>query len=521
MQIIHAMPTLFSKVTSLAVAVCSAAALYADVKLPGMFSDHMVLQREKPIVVWGWADDGEKITVRLGTDEASTEAREGKWKVLLPKMKAGGPLQLSVRGKNEINFNDVLIGEVWMCSGQSNMEWPLRFSFEPQNVITNAKNSKIRLLTVPKLKANEAVQDIKAKWVECDSSTVANFSAIAYYFGRDLQKALGVPIGLIHTSWGGSPVEAWLRQEVLAQNPLYQVEILEHYEKNQVKRVQGEIEKWEAEKTELEKAGKKISRERPSMPWKPAELYNGMIAPLVNYTIRGALWYQGESNTGRGYQYRTLFPDMIANWRADFGLGDFPFLLVQLAPYDKTKKREILEITKEPVESDWAELREAQWLSTKILPNVGMAVITDLGDKDDIHPKRKEPVGARLALLARQIAYGQRLVASGPIYRAVMIEGDKAIISFDSVGRGLEARGGTLQGFAIAGADRKFVWANAEIKGDTVVVSSTEVPAPVAVRYGWADFPVVNLFNKNGLPAAPFRTDNFPMTTGPRLVVKK
>ena len=212
---------------------------------------------------------------------------------------------------------------------------------------------------------------------------------------------------------------------------------------------------------------------------------------------------------------------MISNWRTDFEQGDFPFLLVQLAPWDKSKKREIIDITKEPVESDWAELREAQLLSTKVLPNVGMAVITDAGDKDDIHPTKKEPVGARLALAARAIAYGEKITHSGPVYHALQIENDKAIISFDQVGRGLVAKDGDLQGFSIAGPDRKFVWASAEIKGDKVIVSSPGVPNPVAVRYGWADFPVVNLFNKSGLPASPFRTDSFPLTTGPKLVVKK
>lgn len=508
--------------SSLAAALfCSATALFAEVKLPSVFSDHMVLQREKPIAVWGWADDGEKVTVQLGKEEVSTEAKAGKWKVFLSPMKAGGPHKLKVQGKNQLELDDVLVGEVWLASGQSNMEWPLRLSFEPQEAIAKSANKKIRLLTVPKLKANEPAQDIKAQWVECGPTTVSNFSAVAYFFGRDLQKALGVPVGLIHTSWGGSPAEGWMREEVMAENQLYKAEILDSYV-DQNKNAQAAIEKWEAAKTDLEKQGKRITRNRPTPPfWKPAELYNGMIAPLIPYSIRGAIWYQGESNAGRAWQYRHLFADMITNWRNDFGQGDFPFLLVQLAPWDKSKKRDISSITKEPVESDWAELREAQLLSTKTLPNVGMAVITDVGDKDDIHPTKKEPVGARLALLARKIAHGEKITASGPTYRDLAIENDKAILSFDDVGRGLEARGDDLQGFTIAGADRKFVWAHAEIKGDKVIVSSPDVLNPVAVRYGWADYPVVNLFNKNGLPATPFRTDNFPMITGPKLVAAK
>jgi sialate O-acetylesterase len=360
----------------------------------------------------------------------------------------------------------------------------------------------------------------RGAWVFCDPTTVSNFSAVAYYFGRDLQEELHVPVGLIHTSWGGSPAEVWVREEILADNPLYKSEILDRFPE-QEKWFNAEVAKWEKEKAELEAEGKKITRGRPWGIWKPSELYNGMIAPLVPLAIRGAIWYQGESNAGRAYEYRSLFADMISNWRLDFGQGDFPFLLVQLAPWDKAKKRDLAEITREPGESDWAELREAQLLTTKVLPNVGMAVITDVGDKDDIHPTKKEPVGARLALAARAIAYGEKVVFSGPIYKSLQIKGDKAIVSFDHVGRGLVAKDGELKGFAIAGADRKFVWAEARINGDTVVVSSPEVPQPVAVRYGWSDFPVVNLFNRNGLPASPFRTDSFPMLTGPKLVVKK
>jgi sialate O-acetylesterase len=510
----------FLKSSVLALAFWSAVAARADVKLPAVFSDHMVVQRDKPIAVWGWADDGEKVTVQLAGQEASTEAKAGKWQVFLPKLQAGGPHSLKVQGKNEIEFRDVLVGDVWVCSGQSNMEWPLRASFQPQETIANSANNKIRLLTVPKLKANEPGQDFKGLWVECNPANTPNFSAVAYFFGRDLQKALNVPIGLIHTSWGGSPAEVWIRQEVLANNPLYKAEILDPYS-DQVKRVEADIQTWEAERADSEKEGKKMTRNRPGLPWKPTELYNGMIAPLVPYSICGAIWYQGESNAGRAYQYRSLFADMIANWRADFGQGDFPFLLVQLAPWDKSKKRELAEITKEPGESDWAELREAQLWSTKVLPNVGMAVITDVGDKDDIHPTRKEPVGARLALAARKIAHGEKIVFSGPTYQSLAIDQNKAILRFENVGSGLDSHGEKLQGFAIAGADRKFVWADAQIQGDTVVVSSPGVPRPVAVRYGWADFPVVNLFNKEGLPATPFRTDSFPMITGPKLVTSK
>ena len=335
-----------------------------------------------------------------------------------------------------------------------------------------------------------------------------------------MQKSLKVPVGLIHTSWGGSPAEVWMRENVLAENAEYKADILDQYQ-TQMDRAKSDIAKWESEREEAQKSGKPFNRARPGPFWKPAELYNGMIAPLVPYSIAGAIWYQGESNAGRAHQYRMLFADMISNWRTDFGQGDFPFLLVQLAPWDKGKKRELSEITKEPGDSDWAELREAQLLSTRILPNVGMAVITDVGDKDDIHPRQKEPVGHRLALAAEGIAYDKHITYSGPIFRELEIEGEIATLSFDHVGRGLEAKGGELKGFAIAGADRKFVWAKAQIKGDKVIVWNSDVHDPVAVRYGWSDFPVVNLFNKEGLPASPFRTDSFPMVTGPKIALKK
>jgi sialate O-acetylesterase len=508
-----------SRVTWLASVLAVVLTSRAEVKLPAIFSDNMVLQRDKPIAVWGWAGNGEKITVSLNGQSAQTEAKEGKWMTWLPKTPAGGPHQLEVRGENSITLKNVLIGEVWICSGQSNMEWPLRMSFEPRDDIANAQNKNIRLITVPKLKATSATNNFNGAWVECDSNTVPNFSAVAYYFGRDLQKALNVPIGLVHTSWGGSPAEVWIREEWLSENPLFNIEILNSFTA-QEKRYQEDLVKWEKEKTDLEKEGKKMSRNRPNLGWRPSELYNGMIAPLLPLSIAGAIWYQGESNAGRAHQYQSLFATMIQNWRNDFGQGDFPFLLVQLAPWDKSKKREIAEITKTPGESDWAELREAQLLATKVLPNVGMAVITDAGDKDDIHPSRKAPVGGRLALAARGIAYGEKVVWSGPAYRSLKVEGHKAILSFDNVGGGLEAREGALKGFAIAGADKKFVWADAAIEGDKVVVTSRAVLHPVAVRYGWSDFPVVNLFNKAGLPASPFRTDAFPMLTGPKLVVK-
>jgi len=490
---------------ALLLAVWLSLSVQADVKLPALFTDNMVLQRGMAVPIWGWADEGEAVTVEFQGHKVSARTQNGKWLVRLPSLKEGGPHILGVSGKNKIELKNVLVGEVWVCSGQSNMEWPLRLTFEPQAAIANSANSMIRLFTVPKLKSDEPVSDVKARWVECNPGATTNFSAVAYYFGRNLQKALGVPVGLIHTSWGGSPAEVWMSRPVLEGNASYKDAILGGYDAS-LKRYEDALAQFEAEQTELKKQGKTSDKKAPAKPfWKPSELYNGMIAPLIPCAIKGAIWYQGESNAGRAHQYRTLFPDMIRNWRRDWNQGDFTFLAVQLAPFTKIKEQ--------PGDSDWAELREAQVLAAKVLPNVGVAVITDVGEENDIHPQKKEPVGARLALAARGIAYGEKITFSGPIYKGMQVQGGKITLTFDHVGKGLEARDGELKGFAIAGADKKFVWAKATIDGDKVTVSSPEVQNPVAVRFGWANYPVVNLWNKDGLPASPFRTDDFPMVT--------
>jgi sialate O-acetylesterase len=487
----------------------------AQLKLHGLFSDNMVLQQGIPVPIWGWAGDGETVTVQFRDQRISTTAKGGAWMVKLASLNPGGPDTLTVSGKNTITLQNVLVGEVWICSGQSNMEWPLNRAYEPLADIAAAANPAIRLFTVPKLKANQPTNNLSAAWQECNPQTVPGFSAVAYYFGRELQKARQVPVGLIHTSWGGSPAEVWMSQAVLETNPDYKKDILDAYAA-QLQRYQDELAKWEKEAAELQQQGKKPARNRPSLDWRPTELYNGMIAPLLPSAIKGAIWYQGESNAGRAQQYRTLFADMIRNWRRDWGQGDFTFLAVQLAPWDKGKKRALEQITAAPGDSDWAELREAQMLAAKALPNVGVAVITDVGDKDDIHPNKKAPVGARLALAARGLAYGEEIEYSGPVYQSMKVQENKVILTFAHVGQGLEARDGELKGFAICGQDKKFVWANAHIQGNTVVVSSPLVDNPIAVRYGWADFPVVNLWNKDGLPASPFRTDDFPMLTAPK-----
>lgn len=527
-----------------ALVLVSAAFAHADVKLNNLFTDHMVLQRGIAVPVWGWADDGEKVTVEFRGKRVSTTAKNGKWMVKLGKLKAGGPDELKVAGKNTITLTDVLVGEVWLASGQSNMEWPMRASYQPFGDILAANNPKLRLYTVPKLKANEPVDNVASSWKETSPSSVSNFSAVAYYFGMKLQKDLGVPVGLIHTSWGGSPAEVWMRDGVLSENPEYKRDIVDAFAA-QLQKVEEAVAQWEKERDQAKADGKTFTKRKPGMGWKPSELYNGMIAPLVPYAVKGAIWYQGESNAGRAYQYRSLFVDMVKNWRNDWNQGDFAFLQVQLAPFMPVKD--------EPAESNWAELREAQIYATKVLPKVGAVSILDYGDPKDIHPVWKRPVGERLALAARGIAYGEKFTWSGPQYRSGKIDGDKVTLSFDFVGEGLfgaasradkvpPGRQGDgivlnynlkkgwlnapLTGFAIAGEDRKFVWAKAEVVGDKIVVSSPSVAKPVAVRYAWADCPVANLFcargvNEEPLPASPFRTDNWPMITAPKTEAKK
>lgn len=490
----------------------------AEVRLHNLFSDNMVLQQGTSVPVWGWADDGEKVTVEFGDEKASTTAKNGRWMVKLKNLEPGKPGTLKVYSTRNgqttlLQRENVVVGEVWLASGQSNMEWSMSRSFEPANDIKNSANPHIRLFTVPKLKLNEPTNNVDGAWKVCGPDSVPSFSAVAYYFARDLQKALGVPVGVIHTSWGGSPAEVWMSEEVLSGDKEFKKDILDTFQP-QWQRHTNAVANWRKRSEAAKKAGTNFNERMPSM-WKPSELYNGMIANLIPYAVNGAIWYQGESNAGRAWQYRRLFPAMIENWRNDWD-RDFTFLEVQLAPFDKSKKRSLETITKTPVDSDWAELREAQYLTTKTLKKTGMAVITDAGDKDDIHPAKKEPAGVRLALLARKIAYGEKIVADGPTFDRVRFKDGKAVLSFDNVGGGLEARGGDLTGFAIAGADQKFVWGKAVIEGNKVVVSSPEVPAPAAVRYGWADFPVVNLFNKDGLPATPFRTDDWQMVTKPK-----
>ncbi|HVV02339.1 MAG TPA: sialate O-acetylesterase [Verrucomicrobiae bacterium] len=485
-----------------AILSCSCAFSVAEVRLANVFSDNMVLQEGARAPVWGWADDGEEVTVEYDGASAKTTAKNGKWMVRVRVPKGAQPGVLRVRGKNLIELTNVVAGEVWLCSGQSNMEFPMTRATNAQAEIAASSNPEIRVFHVTRARTNAAAADVIGNWEPASPAAISNFSAVGYYFGRALQRDLHTPIGLIESSWGGTPIEAWTREGALREDKQDWDKIEQRYS--------------DAMKPKQPAPGAKRSKraKRARQPWAPGELYNGMIAPLVPFGIRGAIWYQGEANSGRAAEYRRLLPNMVRNWRRDWREGDFPFLIVQLAPFDKRKNRNIEEITNAPVESDWAELREAQLLAARTLPNAAVAVITDIGEKDNIHPTQKEPVGARLAAAAEAIAYHEKNEYSGPIYKGMRVKGNEVILSFDHARSGLESRGGALTGFAICGPDHKFVWASAVISGDKVIVSSPKVAKPVAVRYGWADFPIVNLWNKAGFPASPFRTDHFPGITG-------
>ncbi len=497
--------------------VLAAASADAALWMPKVFGDHMVLQREAKVPVWGKADPGEVITVEFdGKKAAATACPDGKWMVELAKMKAGGPFTMKVTGKNDsLAFQDVLVGEVWVGSGQSNMQWDVQNSNNPQQEIADAKYPEIRLCSVERTVATDPQEDCNASWAVCSPESVPSFSAVLYFFGRDLHKNLDVPIGLIHSSWGGTPAESWTSREMLAKHEVLRP-ILERWDQidanypTQKAEYDKAVEQWtkDAEKAKAEGQPEPQKPGEPTAPLHPhraAGLYNAMIAPLVPYGIAGAIWYQGESNAGRAFQYRTLFPAMITDWRERWNQGDFPFYFVQLANFT--------DVLPEPAPSDWAELREAQTM-TLGLKNTGMAVIIDIGEAKDIHPRNKQDVGRRLALMALARDYGKRGVDSGPMYDSMKVTKGAAVIKFDEVDGGLVAKGDKLQGFAIAGDDQKFVWADAVIKGkNKVVVSSPAVKEPVAVRYAWAHNPVCNLYNKADLPASPFRTDDWPGVT--------
>jgi sialate O-acetylesterase len=623
--------------------------------MPAFFSDHMVLQQGQKIAVWGWAEPGEQVRVTLGQARASAVAdRNGRWILHLGPQRPGGPHELVATGsKSSVTIRDVLIGEVWLCSGQSNMQFALRSAARAAVDLPKADHPQIRLLQIPRQCILTPAGDADARWVLCNPESAAGFSAVAYYFGLELRQQLRVPIGLIASSWGGTNAEEWTSAGFLTGDPRFEaihdrwakssaenqslfkqparfdvsiadvrlipasegkpdllvddfsdgdlrtrlggtwslgesaavskfrlavsddqalsvsgdlqvsdqamLELLftqqgapldlsayravtfrvrgrgfikvhllqptitdwDHYVAPPLP-VPGEWQTCRIEFDELKQAGWGVRlpftpNAQTGMLFEfvpeflpvvrpPSGLYNGMIAPLVPYSIRGFAWYQGEGNSGRSFQYRALLPALIRSWRSAWGNPGLWFLVVQLPNYR--------ERSDQPGESGWAELREAQFMTMRALPRVGLAVTIDLGQAEDVHPKEKYEVGRRLAMCALGEVYKRPVVYSGPILRSWRREGPAIRLRFEQIGSGLTARGGLpLRGFAIAGADRRFHWADARIDRNCVVVSSAAVAEPVAVRYAWADNPECNLYNKDGLPASPFRTDDWPGVT--------
>jgi sialate O-acetylesterase len=633
---------------------------WAAPSVPNLFSDHMVLEQQQPIHIWGKADPGEQIIVTLEWHSSSTRADElGQWSVKLSAMQAGGPFMLRIRGKKEIVIKDIVIGEVWIASGQSNMTFALSGTEGASEEVPKADYPELRLFTVPKKVARESQMDtLPASWQICTPNTAKEFSAVAYYFARDLHRKLGVPIGIIESAWPGTAIQEWMEpnslQQLAVADPGYSNDMgwldakatgervpfnleFDDFEligdktnhqtsfsdfdsgssrnafggywsydfKNapdtiyslvspgrgssgyaaqisgaidasddsrlvarlhadqapadlssysgisfwvrgngsfRFRTLQPDVTDWDDYSARLMQASAEWNqvtisfRDLRQEGWgvvkeftpasltgfaieclpasgypkrPPSGLYQGMIAPLMRYGFRGAIWYQGEGNALDAYHYRELLPALIESWRQASHEEAFPFLSVQLPNHGA--------IPDEPSESAWAELREAEFMTLKRLPNVGLAVTIDVGDPKDLHPHRKAEVGQRLALWALGTTYKQPIVYSGPLYDSMKIEGNSIRLRFTQVGGGLLANGGgPLEGFAIAGADRKFYWADAAIQGNAVIVSSAQVPQPVAVRYAWNDGPICNLFNKDGLPASPFRTDDWPGITVPK-----
>ncbi len=441
-----------------------------------LFQHNMVLQRRCALPVWGTALPGETVTVAFARQRVRGVAgTQGVWRVrLTPQRVSTTPQSMIIAGSSRIELTNILIGDVWVCAGQSNMEWPLAGSSNAAaEIAAAAQYPTLRLFTVAHATALTPQTNLGGTWQASRPETAADFSAVATFFARELIARRGVPIGLIKSTWSGTPIESWTRRGVLDTFPFMT--------------------------NDLQAADDAVANDNPS-PWQPCSLYNAMIAPLLPFALRGVIWYQGEANADKAAQYQSLFPAMIEDWRAQWGCGDFPFLFVQLANF--------MEVQTSPVQTNasWPYLREAQTMTLRVT-NTGMASAIDIGASDDIHPQNKQEVGRRLALAARALGDGEKLVYAGPLFRDLRIAGSNVVVRFTHVGGGLVAKGGALKGFAVCGADSNWVWATAVIRGATVSAAAPSVAHPVALRYNWANNPVGNLYNKGGLPAAPFRTD--------------
>jgi sialate O-acetylesterase len=516
----------------------------AQVKLPAIIGSNMVLQRSTKAPVWGWAAPGEKVTVTFNNRSYVAIAdKEGKWIVKLRAAAAGGPFDMTITVNDKpVMLTNILVGEVWVASGQSNMELGIQSDSCGIESISKATDSLIHFFYVPMATSLQPEKDIAAvpdqslngKWVVCSPSVMATtkwawygFSAVGYYFAREIRKSTGNPVGMIGTYKGGTPAQSWISTDGLQQSPAFKNYVAAH--QALVNGYEKAMAAWPAKQAaynkEVQQWNNSATLPHPKGPVPPdggfnapGNTYNAMVAPLIPYAIKGVIWYQGESNGDKleiACEYATLFPRLIRNWRAKWGLGNIPFLFVQLAGFRAPA------VT--PSEGNWAWVREAQ-LKALSLSATGMAVTTDIGNATDIHPKNKLDVGLRLAAAGRHVAYGEKIVYAGPAYRSMQITGDKIVLTFTNTGSGL-VNGRTaateqvkdLAGFGIAGADGKFVWAKASISGDKIVVFSSEVAQPVAVRYNWADNPPGALYNKEGFPASPFRTDSWPCAAAKKI----
>ncbi len=496
--------------TSIAALLFPAAALFAKVVPAPLFQDHAVLQQGKPVPIWGTADPGEKVTVTFaGQTLATTADAAGRWRVTLAPLKVSAkPATLTLSGTNTVELNDILVGEVWLCSGQSNMEMKLAKADNAEAEIAAARFPLIRQFQVGYEVSNEPLNTAGGTWVPASPETAGKFTAVGYFFARELHRKLGgVPVGLINASWGGTAIEPWMSPGVLAQREFGFVEKNWRTQLANYPALQAKFEAAEAESArkaaEAKAAGKpyrKPWRRAPANPDgrphedKPTAIFNGMIHPLLLAALAGVLWYQGESNSARPAEYKKLFPAFITDLRTSFAQPDLPFYWVQLSAFIGS-----------PGE-DWAGLREAQ-TAALALPRTGQAITIDIGMEKNVHPANKQDVGLRLALLALKNHYGKTVVASGPLFADATFQGNTAQVAFTDIADGLVVKGDALRGFELAGADKKFVPAEARIEGATVIASAAAVPVPVAVRYGWKNYPVVTLANSAGLPAAPFRSD--------------
>lgn len=485
---------------------------FAQLRLPALISNNMVLQQNANVALWGWAAPGETVSITNtwnGKNVSATADATGKWLATVATAKAGGPHKLTFTASNTVEVSNVLLGEVWLASGQSNMEFFIGKTPNPSytgvvnyaEVMKDAEHPDIRQIDVPNKVADSPQTDFKGIWKLCTAKTIDTFSAVAYFFAKEVNKATGFPVGIINATWGGTPAEAWTKREVLQADADF-VPILERYQKamevypQENEKYRQALDKWRAD-TGKSKGAAPRGPMGPTHNHSPAKLYNGMIAPLVPYTLKGAIWYQGESNADRAFQYRRLFPAMIQSWRSDFRAAKLPFYFVQISPH----------------RSQNAEIRDAQLHALRNVPYTGMAVTTDNGDSLDIHPRNKELVGKRLSLWALRNEYGKKdILHSGPLYKSAKAEGGKMRIRFD-YDKGLTAKDGELKEFTVAGDDQNFVPAQARIEGNTVVVWSDVVPQPKAVRFAWRNIPAPNLYNEAGLPASPFRTDTWKLTT--------